>query len=578
MIYTGTLLIIIVLISACANDSVTPQNTSPTASAEVVEVETEPPAEEEATASITEAAPSPEPEALQYQPTLATAKNDFFATAGTCTVCHQNLQDEQGQDISFDSLWRSTSMANAALDPYFLATVRAEITHLPELREVIEDKCATCHLSMARFEDVANGETPKILSEGGYLDPAHPDHALGIDGVSCTVCHQIRSDNFGQESSFSGEMAFDLTNAEQRTIFGARPAEPAVSMAGLGFPVEQSEHIHESELCATCHTLYTPYVKSDGIIAETLFPEQMPYLEWLASDYSDSASCQDCHMPKAPGQAQISNISQAAYENVALHTFVGGNAILLEMLKYNANQIQPNAEIAHLDASIRATEVMMSEQTAQVTVENATLENGTLTFNVLVSIQTGHKFPSSFPSRRTWLHVMVTDANGQVVFESGALEGAMIVGNDNDLDAESYEPHYDLITSPEQVQIYEPILGTDTGIVTTALLEAGQYLKDNRLLPGGFDKEIVSADIAVFGAAAEDDNFVGGEDQVRYEIPVSGDGFMVIVELRYQPIGYRWAHNFEKYDSTEAKNFMGYFEGLPYTSLLVSETTTQVTR
>jgi len=524
----------------------------------------------------TEAGFVSEPGALQYEPKLATAKNEFFATSGTCAACHQNIQAEQAQDVSFDSLWRSTSMANAARDPYFLATVRSEITHLPELREVIEDKCATCHLSMAHFVDKAQGRTSQIFDEGGYLDPAHPNHALGKEGVSCTVCHQIRADNFGEESSFSGGMSFDLQNSELRTVYGARPAEAATVMEAIGYAAEQSEHIRKSELCATCHMLYTPYVTSEGQISDTLFPEQTPYLEWLASDYASTNSCQDCHMPKAAGPAQISNLTQTTYEGVALHTFVGGNAVLLGMLKDNADEIQPTAEIGHFTASIHETEIMLTEQTAQIIIENTAFENGILSFDVEINILTGHKFPSSFPSRRAWLHLTVTDNRGQVVFESGGMDGAMIVGNDNDLDEHAYEPHYESITNPDQVQIYESILGTDTGEVTTALLEAGQYLKDNRLLPRGFDKGNVSADIAVYGAAQTDENFESGGDTMRYEIPLSGEGFTVTVELRYQPIGYRWAYNLEEDDSAEAQDFMRYFDGLPYNSLLVAQAEAQV--
>ena len=52
-------------------------------------------------------------------------------------------------------------------------------------------------------------------------------------------------------------------------------------------------------MCATCHTLYTHPLDEDGNeIGE--FPEQVPYLEWLHSEYAsdgtDPRSCQDCHM------------------------------------------------------------------------------------------------------------------------------------------------------------------------------------------------------------------------------------------------------------------------------------------
>jgi len=63
-----------------------------------------------------------------------------------------------------------------------------------------------------------------------------------------------------------------------------------------------------------------------------------------------------------------------------------------------------------------------------------------------------------------------------------------IVGNDNDEDPLKFEPHYREITRSQEVEIYEPILKDSEGKVTTGLLHAVGYLKDNRLLPHGFDK------------------------------------------------------------------------------------------
>ena len=87
------------------------------------------------------------------------------------------------------------------------------------------------------------------------------------------------------------------------------------------------------------------------------------------------------------------------------------------------------------------------------------------------------------------------------MFESGAVDGTgAIQGNDNDADPRRYEPHYEQITQPDQVQIYEPILGDAANVPTTGLLTATQYLKDNRLLPRGFDKATATAEIGVYGA------------------------------------------------------------------------------
>jgi hypothetical protein len=150
------------------------------------------------------------------------------------------------------------------------------------------------------------------------------------------------------------------------------------------------------------------------------------------------------------------------------------------------------------------------------------------------------------------------------VFESGAINAAVAVaGNDSDADPLRSEPHYDEITRADQVQIYEPILGDRNGVPTTGLLTATQYLKDNRLLPRGFDKATADKEIAVYGDAVRDATFAGGGDRVRYSVDVAPGGtYTVEAELRYQSIGYRWAHNLDRYDAPEPKRFVGYYNSM----------------
>jgi len=166
-------------------------------------------------------------------------------------------------------------------------------------------------------------------------------------------------------------------------------------------------------------------------------------------------------------------------------------------------------------------------------------------------------------SRRAWIHFVVTDAGGTVVFESGRVNGdGSISGNANDVNGSRFEPHYDAIDNPDQVQIYEPILGATDGSTTTVLLSASSYLKDNRLLPLGFDKETADDEVEVHGGARTDDDFIGGSDRVRYTVDVSGaDGpFIVEAKLMYQPIGYRWAHNLGDQEAEEIERFITHYE------------------
>src|SRR5262249_15069782 len=153
-----------------------------------------------------------------------------------------------------------------------------------------------------------------------------------------------------------------------------------------------------------------------------------------------------------------------------------------------------------------------------------------------------------------WIHLVVRDRNGGVVFESGALKAdGSVAGNDNDADAAAFEPHYTEIRNADQVQIYESILGGPDGAGTTGLPAAAQDLKGNRPPPRGFDRRTAEPDIAVHGGALDDPDFTAASDRVRYSMAVGAaqGPFTVDAELLYQPIGFRWANNLKTYDAPE---------------------------
>src|SRR5689334_23540606 len=135
-----------------------------------------------------------------------------------------------------------------------------------------------------------------------------------------------------------------------------------------------------------------------------------------------------------------------------------------------------------MTASAERTVAFLQSQSARLSIRGVESASDRLKVQVLVQNLTGHKMPTAYPSRRAWLHVTIRDAANNKVFESGALHAdGSIEGNDNDADPTKFEPHYREITSADQVQIYEPILKDSEGHVTTGLLAAVGYLKDNRL-------------------------------------------------------------------------------------------------
>ena len=105
-------------------------------------------------------------------------------------------------------------------------------------------------------------------------------------------------------------------------------------------------------------------------------------------------------------------------------------------------------------------------------------------------------------------------------------------------------------------------------------------LKDNRLVPRGFDKGTADPQIAVVGAAGGDADFVSGGDRVRYAIGINeADGpFQIEVELRFQVIGFRWAENLRGYKAKETSRFVGYYESMASSSSEVLATSREVVK
>jgi hypothetical protein len=488
-----------------------------------------------------------------------------FATSSQCIACHSNLNDADGNDISIGHAWRATMMANSARDPYWQAGVRREIIDHPQLQAAIEDKCSTCHMPMARTIANARGGSGKVFDHLRNEAEIPSESAYAWDGVSCTTCHQIQGDNLGEHSSFDGGFVIDMTASDDRQIFGPFDVDAGrqqIMNSATSFTPGESAHIQKSELCATCHTLFTDAMDGNGNIVGQ-FPEQVPYLEWQHSDYRETQSCQDCHMPEVPGVAKASSVLGEDRANISQHAFRGGNAFMLGILNRYRDELNVTTPAAELENAVEQTREHLSTSSANTEIQSIILSGTDLSFDVEVRNLAGHKLPTAYPSRRVWLHVKVADDNGATLFESGApREDGSIVGNDNDMDRTKYEPHYDEITEAGQVQIYEPIVFDIQDEVTTGLLYGVRYAKDNRLLPSGFDKTSAAVDIAVTGAAYSDENFTAGSDRVHYRVSLENSVGAVTVTARliYQPIAYRWAENLREYDAFETNRFVGYYE------------------
>jgi mono/diheme cytochrome c family protein len=512
---------------------------------------------------------------------LPTDSSRLFAASGVCAGCHTGMDDEAGANVSLDREWRASIMANAGRDPFWLASLRGEVEAHDDMRTSIEETCATCHMPMGAWLAAAGGDRPAVLGEG-MASPDDPLHVWGADGVSCSLCHQILDVNLGLPAANSGGYRIDVEQpAGSRPIFGpfnVDPGQAAIMQGGSGFTPVQGTHLSRSEVCATCHVLYSPTRDVAGDAAGE-FPQQVPYYEWFYSSYRTTRSCQDCHMPEAEGGVRIALSSKDLRSPFLRHSFSGANAFMQQLLKQNGDDLGVTVSAAHFDAALAGTLEMLQEETASLSIDETRLVGSYLTATIVVENKAGHKFPTGFPSRRAWLHLLVTDSAGKTVFESGAVNpDGSIVGNANDEDPLAVEPHYEAIVQPEQVQVYEAVIEDREGKLTTGLMNADSYRKDNRLLPLGFEKGAPYEDIAVRGEARDDVTFLDTGDRLDLAVRLEGAQAPLTLkaELLYQTIGFRWAENLRGVDGDEVQRFLDMYDAASKSPVVIATASQEI--
>lgn len=501
-----------------------------------------------------------------------------FSGSQNCAMCHNGIVDNQSKDVSIVTDWSSTMMANSSRDPFWRAKVRSEMARHPELQSVINDKCSKCHAPMANAQAKKdNTIASQTIFDGGILDVGHAKHNAAMDGVSCTLCHQIpATPALGTLATMSGNYAINDT----KTIYGpyGGPGDTALFTMPMvmhtGYTPTYGAHTKDSKLCASCHNLKTPYVDSAGNVLSTTpeseFPEQTPYMEWEHSSYVGQKSCQGCHMSRTDG-VKISTMGMSGLRNnFAIHDLVGANKLMLDILNNNKNQLGVLSN--NFAETLTKTDAMLKSAATVSVVEQRSTPNA-LDFTLKVTSTTGHKLPTAYPSRRAILHVTVSNALNQVVWESGKVNAdGSIEGIDADDNGNTFEPHYDQITAEDQVQVYEAIMGNNEGEVTYTLLRGKEYLKDNRILPTGFNKANAQADVRVVGAALSDSNFIGGSDQISYQIGgLPAGNYTVKAELVYQTLSRAFAEDlFSDTTTPEVVDFKTMFDASSQKSSVIA--------
>ncbi|HEX5111674.1 MAG TPA: hypothetical protein VFV79_02425 [Saprospiraceae bacterium] len=466
------------------------------------------------------------------------------AHSSHCSGCHgyddtkMALVDAAGNDVNIYDDWQISMMGLSAHDPFWRATLAHEVNLFPTAKDAIETTCLKCHAPLGSFQAHLRGmdySYENMLSD-----------TLGLDGVSCSACHQQPMQNLGK--GHSGNFTMD-TN---RIFFGHYPNPFKGPMQiYVGFEPEFSDHIYDSGLCSGCHTLITETLDEAGTPTGNYFVEQATYHEWLNSVYpAQGKECQTCHLPFIADGVVIATdfLALEPRQPFGLHQFFGANTAMLSLMqeyKDTLNLPEGSSENAWTE-SINNNRMSL-RQAADIRINPVEIVNDTLIAHISIKNQTGHKFPSGYPSRIAWLQVILVDHDASdTIYANGLMDAnGHIIGRD--LPA---EPHHEIARSQGDVQIYELAMRDVHGNLTTRLNAAYEPLKDNRILPYGFSKSHAVYDtVAIWGNALSDINYDSesnkGQDDIEYRIPLNGRmGFGdLYASLHYQTLPPRWVED-----------------------------------
>ena len=461
--------------------------------------------------------------------------------------------DAGGVNLSPYGEWNWSMMGLAGRDPIFYAQLESEVTvhSSGDLPETIQNLCFRCHGVMGQrqfhLDDAGDYFTRDIVHATDPADPNHKYGALARDGISCTVCHQIADTGKPIQEIMTGQFDVSPAGAEGdgvSRIFGPFEDPATLPMvSALGMKPVHSDTIQSSKLCGSCHTIYLPIFDADGNQVGTDF-EQTTYLEWQNSAYqnefgqgSDPKTCQDCHMPGTYNGEdlafRIANIQDQTYpeadnrapedettvpirDDFRRHTLLGINIFGLEFFNQFDNILgvrktdYMTGSDNGLPTAIAQSNQLAKEETADVAIESMAYADGALTVQVKVTNKTGHRFPSGVGFRRAFLELSVLDQHDLVVWASGRTNGVGVIVDETGAPLPSefmtvlnpaacqadftqceqaYEPHYQVITAQNQVQIYQELVKNPENRFTTSFVAQATTVKDNRLLPKGWTKD-----------------------------------------------------------------------------------------
>jgi Flp pilus assembly protein TadD len=336
-----------------------------------------------------------------------------FPTADYCGHCHQEAHAQ----------WRQSVHSNSNRPPWYLRNVNL----LNAEKNISSSRhCEGCH-------------DPIAVVAGAITEGAPRKRPYDQDGVTCMVCHSIKSvDTRGTGSFVLAEPAVLLDESGQPMHRAVSDGEILAHLDRHSKAVMKSFY-RTSEFCAACHKAALPKILNDYKWQRAI----SLYDEWQTSAFSkesplpfykkDSVStCQTCHMPRETLQTRDYGAKDGL---LASHRWVGANTVIPQNYHYDE---QAKRVVEFLKANVFNVDIF-ALQTGEPGGEGTTPTNliaplGTVPFDLAagqrvtlsVVVQNKGIAHSFVPEQRdiyeSWVDFTVKDSSGKIIAESGEVK------------------------------------------------------------------------------------------------------------------------------------------------------------
>lgn len=454
---------------------------------------------------------------------------DALPAPSNCTGCHNGYSSQTGQDPETETwfAWSGSMMAQSGRDPLFWAALDVANADAAGAGEF----CLRCHLPRGWLSGRSSAPDGSTMT------------AADLEGVQCIVCHRMVDADYSPENPVrdlavlagittpvtvtaptlilgSGTMIVDPLDHRRGplVISDVVDLDPHVIYNGAQDTLTSPYH-KDAAFCGVCHDISNPVFTWNPATQEyelnpldepgdlnSGFPIERTYSEWFFSEYNTPdgvyapqfggnqeyvSTCQDCHMRQVTGVGGTvfgSPPLGGNRDNFPFHDLTGGNTWVPQIIPAHptfGSLFPPGSQrLNALNAGIeRARYMLQNAATLAVQRQGDQL-------SVTVVNETGHKLPTGYPEgRRMWLQVQGYDAEGTLVYESGA-----------------YDQETAVLTQDADLKLYEVKQGLTPSLAAQVGLNAGPsfhfalnnvIISDNRIPPRGF----AFANYSIVGAA-----------------------------------------------------------------------------